>query len=425
MVNIFKAARSRAEGAINSFEYAWPALYKTTKIAAQTLLTLQASAILGVVGIDEFRKLRTAPVTSNYPEIRPHPFKAAGSEFTLYMSGKQVYPDMIAAIENARETVYFETFIWKGDEVGRRFKNALIRAAQRGVEVYIIWDRFGNMVVNPRFFKFPKLRNLHVLKYSLWHTGRDHRKILAVDDDLAFVGGFNIGDTYRSRTWRDTHVRLRGTKAWELHNAFVDFWNNAKHRRQPNLPDPGAANWDARIAARLNDPKRLLFPVRGMYLDALNRASESVYITSAYFIPDRNIEAALIAAARRGADVKVLVPEKSNHIVADWISRAYLTELLEAGIELWLYQDVMIHSKTAVIDGKWATIGTANIDRLSMTGNFEINLEITDEDMAQRMQQMFLTDLTNSRQMTLTQWRKRPLLSQATEMLLKPFGLLI
>ena len=355
-----------------------PPLLRGLKIVATVIATLQAATVTVIVAIDQLRKLRQTGKPGGYPQIKTQPIRVDRSCLKTYMDGETLYRDMLAAIEGAKERVFFETFIWKSDEIGQEFKDALIRAAERGAEVYISWDRFGNMVVDPRFFRFPRLKNLHVLGYSLRHTARDHRKILVVDSKVGFVGGYNIGSYYLDNQWRDTHLRISGSNVWELESAFLDFWNYAQkwHLRLKKVRDPRAKSWNSKIQACVNDPKRLLFPVRGMYVNALDKAQESAYITSAYFVPDRVIQRSLIDAARRGVDVKVLVPAKSNHILADWISRSYLTDLLDNQVELWLYDNVMIHAKTAVIDGYWSTIGTANIDRLSMTGNHEINMSL-------------------------------------------------
>lgn len=416
---------------------------KAIKIGSISLVTAQMLAGGTLAAVDMLRKFRSTDTPEGYPILEPEQIRVGDNTLTPYMEGYSLYRDMLDAIDNAQYFVCFETFIWKNDAVGRLFKKALIRAAKRGVEVYIIWDTFGNLVVNPFFFSFPRHRRLHPLRYPLPHSGRDHRKILVVDGDVGFVGGYNIGDIYASEEWRDTHVQVEGPAVWELQNAFVDFWNRARGRRfgsliddvlkpvvgkperLPQLPDLGAKKWDAEIAAAINDPKRLLFPVRGSYIDALERATTNAYITAAYFIPDSEIKGAMIAALKRGVDVKILVPEKSNHVVADWIGRAYITELLRAGVELWVYEDVMIHSKTAVVDGRWATVGTANIDRMSMTGNHEINLQIVDSDFAKRMEDIFHTDLQNSRRITLEEWQQRPLFARIVERILKPLGVLV
>ncbi|MDU5309093.1 MAG: phospholipase D-like domain-containing protein, partial [Varibaculum cambriense] len=250
---------------------------------------------------------------------------------------------------------------------------------------------------------------------------------LVVDSKVGFVGGYNIGSYYLDNQWRDTHLRISGSNVWELESAFLDFWNYAQkwHLRLKKVRDPRAKSWNSKIQACVNDPKRLLFPVRGMYVNALDKAQESAYITSAYFVPDRVIQRSLIDAARRGVDVKVLVPAKSNHIIADWISRSYLTDLLDNQVELWLYDNVMIHAKTAVIDGYWSTIGTANIDRLSMTGNHEINMSITSRPLAANMENIFFTDLLNARPISRHEWSQRPFIARIAERLLRPFAFLV
>lgn len=400
-------------------------VWRAGRVALGVVTAAQAVAIGGLLVTDQLRKMRSVPAIEGYPTVDPEPARVAGTTIESYMDGESLYADMLSAIENATRQVYFETFIWKSDSVGRRFKEAFAAAAERGVEVYLIYDAFANLVVHPRFFRFPDHPNLHVLRYPLTHTARDHRKILVVDGEVGFVGGYNIGETYTTTQWRDTHVRLRGPAVWELENAFVDFWNAHRRHRLPRLPRTGARAWDARVSASLNDPRRMLFPVRGLYIDALERARHTAYITSAYFIPDRVIQQALLDAAARDVTIKVLVPEKSNHIVADWVSRAYMTDLVRAGVEVWLYRDVMIHAKTAVVDGRWVTVGTANIDRLSMTGNYEVNLQVHDEEMAAHMEEIFHADLTNAIRVDPEEWEHRPLHQRGVERLLKPFGLLI
>ena len=199
-----------------------------------------------------------------------------GSRATTYTYGEQLFAAMLAAIESARERILFETYIIKSDAMGRRFKDALVAAAERGVDVYVIYDGFANLVVNPRFLRFPK--TVHVLRFPVirftvrflspraW--GRDHRKILAVDDRVAFVGGYNVGSLYAT-DWRDTHLRIEGDAVWELVNAFVDFWN--VHGPGPRLADEGAPTWDPSVRAHRNVPSQLTYPIRAMYLEAIDR----------------------------------------------------------------------------------------------------------------------------------------------------------
>ena len=238
---------------------------------------------------------------------------------------------------------------------------------------------------------------------------------------MGFIGGYNIGSLYATQ-WRDTHLRVTGASVWDLTDAFTDFWNAHKTRRLPRMPQYASRAWRSDVAVARNEPNRFLFPVRGLYINALNKARERFWITQAYFVPDRDILAELIATAERGVDIKVLMPEVSNHIAADWVARSFYSPMLEAGIEIWLYQGAMIHAKTATADGGWTTIGTANIDRLSMTGNYEINMEVFSADLARQMEQVFENDLTNARQLTLAEWEERPLVNRIVERMLRPLA---
>lgn len=369
----------------------------------------------------ERHALKPFPVTP--PTITPIGDDNTATTFTF---GEDLYADMLESIRSARERILFETFIWKGDAIGRRFKEALIEAANRGVEVYVIYDGFANLVVPRSFLTFPApirtLRypvfNLRMLLLSFRHFGRDHRKILVIDGQIGYVGGYNIGKDYASK-WRDTHVKIAGAATWDLDNAFVDFWNQ-RHERHDHIVESGKPSWESHIRAHRNVPRQLIFPIRGMYLEAIDRAQHHIYITQAYFIPDGDILAALIAARERGVTVKILVPEISNHVVADWLSRGFYSQLLDNGIQILLYEDWMVHAKTATIDGKWSTIGTANIDRLSLTGNYEINLEILDDDVARHMEEMFAVDSSNAHELTAATWHSRPWVAKACEWILAP-----
>ncbi|MFC7406227.1 phospholipase D-like domain-containing protein [Georgenia alba] len=408
-------------------------VWRAVRWYAGSVVTLQAAAVATVLAVDRVRKRRKPP-SGLFPHTEPRTVDVAGSQVTTFTYGADLYADMLDRIASAEHTIYFETFIWKADRTGHAFKEALLAAARRGVQVFVVLDGWGNGVVPPSFKQFPEMPNLHVLKFPFFRpglltldvrkTGRDHRKVLVVDGTSGYVGGYNIGDLYATR-WRDTHIRVDGPSAWELENAFVDFWNDHRKRHHPEIPDRGARSWEARIRAAQNHPARLLFPVRGIYLDAIDRAEHHIYITQGYFIPDREILSGLAKAARRGVDVKVLIPEVSNHVVADWTARTYYTRLLEAGVTIWLYQEAMVHAKTMTVDGRWTTVGTTNIDRLSMTGNFEINLELFDRELAEHMETIFTGDLTNCRELTLEEWQRRGLLPRIGERLLKPLGPLL
>lgn len=391
----------------------------------------QIGAVFVVHAVDKIRQARVPGGTFDFPTLPPVDTPVEKSVVRSYTEGHSLYDDMLAAIDNAQEHIYFETYVWRADETGRRFKDALYRAAERGVTVFVVYDGFGNLNQNPLFKVFPRHPNMHVHRVSeirvgmftlnLRKTGRTHRKLIVVDDAVAFVGGFNIGDDF-GNAWRDTHVRVTGEAVEELSEGFIGFWNTFRNRTDPRLDHKYTKRWNAPINAAFNLPSRLLYPVRGLYLDAFDKATKQILITTAYFIPDREILHSLIAAARRGVNVKVLIPEYSNHILADWVARPFYGELLRAGVEIWLYQHAMVHSKTMTVDGIWSTVGTANIDRLSLMGNFEVNLQIYSSAFAERMQEIFANDLTTARQLTLEEWEGRPPLVKVGELLLQPFS---
>lgn len=386
----------------------------------------QISLAVGLTAADAVRKRRTSTVHTAAP-TPPLDTRVAGTEVTTYTYGEHLYEAMLQAIESAQHHVYLVSYIWKGDEVGQQFKDAVIAAARRGVTVCVVFDGFANLVVPREFKRFPA--EVHVLKFptvraglpvaDLRRTGRDHRKVLVADGQVGFVGGYNIGSVYATQ-WRDTHVRLTGPAVWELENTFVDFWNRHRHRHHPRLLDTGNQTWGAPIRAARNEPSRLVFPVRGLYLEAIDRATERIWITQGYFIPDREILTGLLEAARRGVDVRVIMPAKSNHVIADWVARSYFSRLLAGGVHIHLYDGAMVHAKTATVDGQWTTVGTANIDRLSLIGNYEVNLEIIDPAQAAHMERVFGQDLANCEELTAQEWDRRGVLSRVTERMLAP-----
>ena len=394
-----------------------------------TLIGVQLATAIGLTLVDSYRRRGKKP--GPFPRSAPASVEIGDTAVTTYTFGQDLYDDMLAAIEGAQHQILFETYIWKGDETGQRFKSALIDAARRGVDVYVIYDTFANLVVAPAFKHFPP--ELRVLRYPVWSAGlrfwdlgrygRDHRKILVVDEAVGFVGGYNIGTPYATE-WRDTHVRIVGPDVWDLKRAFADFWNLHRRRRfgssgQPLLLE-AASQWDPRVRVHRNVPRLWMFPIRAMYLEAINRATRNVWLTQAYFLPDQDFVDALKEAARRGVDVRLLIPLKSNHIVADWISRGYFTQLLDAGVRILRFKDAMVHAKTATIDGSWSTVGTANVDRLSLQGNYEINVEIIDPAMARVMEEIFAVDESHCLELTTAEWEARDLHRKFTETFLQP-----
>lgn len=393
--------------------------------AAAGFFAAQLLTVTGLLVFDSQRR-KDRP-DREFPHEADGPVPVSGGDMRVYTFGEDLFTDMLADIEAAQERIYFETYIWKGDAVGERFRQALVAAHERGVEVYIVFDEFANLVV-PRSFYRSLPEGIHVKRHPLVtggllfflpsHWGRDHRKLLVVDDTAAYVGGYNIGEDYAHR-WRDTHARFAGDMVVELQNAFVDYWNH--YHAEPPLPQPTPRTWSREMRVHRNLPADLVYPIRNMYLEAIDRASERVWLTTAYLIPDEAFARSLVDAANRGVDVRIIVPRFSNHIVADWVSRVNYERLLRGGVRLLRFENAMVHAKTATIDGLWSTIGTANIDRLSLAGNYEVNMEILDEGVARRMEEIFDLDSGNCSELTLEEWLDRPLINRVTEGILSPW----
>ena len=390
------------------------------------LLGVQVLLAVVLTLVDSYRRRGKKP--KPFPTTPPGRVPIGDGTVTTYTFGQDLYDDMLAAISgpstgsSSRPT--------SGRATSRRAVQAgAERAAGRGVEVYAVYDGFANLVVSPLFKRFgPRLQ---VLEYPVYNAGwrffdlrrygRDHRKILVVDDKVGFVGGYNIGAPYATE-WRDTHVRITGPGVWDLQaglRGLLEPQPAAPARRRPLLLET-VADWEPRIRVHRNVPRLWMFPIRSMYLEAINRASQHVWMTHAYFIPDADFVEAIEAAARRGVDVRLLLPATSNHVVADWLSRGYYGEMLAAGVRIFRFQGAMVHAKTSTIDGRWSTVGTANIDRLSMTGNYEINVEFIDPAFAAEMERIYRTDLTNCVELTAETWAGRGIHKKFTEMVLAP-----
>ncbi len=364
---------------------------------------------------------------ARFPVTRLPPVMVGDNRVRIYSYGADLFEAMLEAIDSAREYIYIESYIWKADEIGEEFKQRLAKKAREGVQVYVIFDEFANLVVPAEFKIFPP--EVHVRRFKpinrIWHAldprrySLDHRKTLVVDGRIGFVGGYNIGALYAEH-WRDTHLSVEGPASLDLADSFADFWNGHSPRRE-HIHKRFPLRFDPTIALRDNNALRLTFPIRDMYIAAIKRAQRRILLTNAYFIPDHVLLESLVDTAQRGVEVHILLPWTSNHIFADWAARGYFTTCLKAGIHIWGYRDAMIHAKTCVVDDEWLTIGTSNLDRLSAVGNYELNIEIYNHELAIQMRELFERDLTNAMKVDVTRWMARPWYLKLSEWVLAPF----
>ena len=403
-------------------------LKKTILLIASSIFCLQVLVVVVLEIITQRHRMKTNEKPFPHPNLGE--VKVGKNILRIYDYGNDLYNAMLEAIDHAQDSIFLETYLWKDDEIGRAFKEHLIQKAREGIKVYVVYDRFGNLVVPHEFKVFPP--EVHALAYQTftrpWHLidprhyALDHRKLLIVDGHIGFIGGYNIGSLYATE-WRDTHLRISGPAVADLAQSFIEFWNQHYAKKQ-RITNHYQRTFDPLVNVRGTSALRLTFPIRDMYIEAIDKAEHTIRLSNAYFVPDGTLFNALITAAKRGVDVCVLVPWISNHRVVDWLTHGYFTACLKAGIHVYGYHN-MLHAKTCTIDGQWSTIGTANLDRLSAVGNYEINVEVYSTALAKQMEQLFECDTTNAFEVTLDGWNKRPWYVIFSEIILSPLRFLM
>lgn len=344
----------------------------------------------------------------------------------LLRDGEQAFPAMLEAIARAERSVCLETYILKSDGAGRRFGAALAERAAAGVEVNLLYDAWGSSVSSAYIaeLRAAGVRTLSFRPVALSApfqklARRDHRKLLVVDTHVGFTGGMNIADDYAAaseggRGWRDTQVRLEGPAAAELQYLFLRTW-----RRSGGAPlDERRYSYDGRRPDPLvriigtGLPRRRRW-VRDEYRAAFDEARRRLWITSAYFLPPLRMVHALAEAARRGVDVRIMLAGTTDVPPVLMASRALYGHLLRAGVRLFEWRGRVLHAKTAVVDGRWSTIGSANLDSQSLRKNLEANAVIEHEGFAFAMERMFREDLESCEEVTEERWEHRSLLERA------------
>jgi len=348
--------------------------------------------------------------------------QAGQRSFVLFVEGDALYEAMLADIAAARTYIHMESYIFAADEVGWRFARALGERAMSGVEVRLHLDAAGFLLWGNRRLK-SWLRSqgvrLHLFHRWSWrnplrYNRRNHRKLLVVDGEVVYVGGFNIHRESSRRAfgearWRDTHLRLDSVVTRSADQLFQDFWN---HRRYRPLPQESAVNV---LVPNVNRTCRQA--VHCIFDDAFRRANHSIYLTTPYFVPDRRTQQELQAAAQRGVDVRLLVPRKSDQALVQWAARAAYAELLDTGVKIHEYLPRMLHAKTVVVDSNWCSVGTANLDYRSLFINHEINLVSKEPLLCQQLETRFLVDLGEAEQIIGRQWAHRPWSQHITEVI--------
>lgn len=376
----------------------------------------------------------------------------AGNAVTLLQDGEATYKSMFEAIAAAKRHINLETYILQDDETGRRFADALIAKRQQGLQVNVMHDGVGTLETPKTFFDRLEAAGIRVLKYNPvnplkakagWDVNeRDHRKLLVVDGEIAFLGGLNISAVYsgsstkgatggsgrakgkpsdaESRRWRDTHLRIEGPVVTELQKSFLEVWATQKGPPLDSaayLPAKRPPRGHQIVRAISSSPDESYSTIYATLISSIDHAEKRIRIMMAYFVPDPQLMTALCGAARRGVEVQLILPRHSDAKLVLSAGRAQYGQLLESGVQIYERREVLLHAKTAVIDGVWSTVGSANLDWRSFVHNLELNAVVLGAEFADQMDQAFERDLAASDQLTLDAWNRRPLTQRFSEWL--------
>ncbi|MGB9108886.1 MAG: cardiolipin synthase, partial [Telluria sp.] len=367
----------------------------------------------------------------------------AGNRVGLLFDGPATMRAMMDAARAATSSINLETYIFDQDQIGNEFADILIDKQKQGVAVNIMVDAVGAIATPAAFFDKMRAAGIRVLVFNPvnpakakgnWDlNNRNHRKLMVVDGRIAFTGGINISSTYansslfRSRYrkqnadgtkvgWRDTHVRIEGPAVAPLQYSFVNQWIQQEGGELPKadyFPQLAPAG-DKLIRVLAANPEGDSDIYKALVV-GITEAKKSIHITSAYFVPDQQIVDALAAAAQKGVDVRLVLPGVSDHGMIRYAGQSFYEQLLKAGVRIYELQIAVLHAKTAVIDGSWSTIGSANIDRRSFLHNYELNVVVMDPAFGQDMESAFNEDLRDSKEVTLEQWKHRPWMDRIRE----------
>ncbi len=354
---------------------------------------------------------------------------SANNQVRLLKSGKETFIEILDSIRAARHIICIEFYIFKDDDTGKKVAELLKEKASEGVNIYLLYDHFGSFLTSRNFWldlkkKGVRIRASHPFRWSAprGYFYRDHKKLLVIDGEKAFIGGFNIADEYhgylrkRKKTWRDTGIYLQGPIASTLLNIFRKSWKTWKGEMiqwkagYQSPPQQGVP-----VIPVFANSGRARSRMRRLLIYSIKNARKKIFITTAYFTPGIRIQRALVHAARRGVSLKLLLPGESDVMSVFYAGRAYYKKLLKAGIEIYNYQGSVLHSKTAVFDDCWSIIGSTNLDIQSLRRNEESNVGVLDTEFARQMIDAFQNDLRNSVRIDADSWSKRPLYQKILE----------
>ncbi|MCF3943505.1 cardiolipin synthase [Oceanobacillus alkalisoli] len=354
----------------------------------------------------------------------------------ILLDGKEKFDRLMQDMRRAKEHIHLIYYIVRNDELGTQLADVMIKKANEGVTVRFLYDAMGARRLSKSYIKRLREAGVHVEAFfpakviNFKINYRNHRKLAIIDGKIGYIGGFNIGDEYLGKDkkfgyWRDTHLRVKGSAVEGMQTRFILDWNQAAkdniHYEDHYYQSEKAGDAGMQIVS--SGPDQNLEQIKNAYIKMILEAKEYIYIQTPYFIPDESLRDALRIAALSGVDVKVMIPNKPDHPFVYWATLSYSGDLLEAGGEIYIYQNGFMHAKTLIVDGKISTVGTANIDVRSFRLNFEVNALIYDKEITEGLVEAFHDDIRRSTQMTKKLYEKRSIgikLKESISRLLSP-----
>ncbi len=393
----------------------------------------QASVKLQDLQGDDNAELATMLIKDLHSPLTNH------NSIKLLLNGEEKFPELLQALEQAKHHIHIQYYIYEQDEIGTAIIELLIRKAKEGVQVRFIYDDFGSPSIKKKIETRMQEAGVEIHPFHKVHfyllanriNYRNHRKIVVIDGQTGFVGGVNVSDKYINTKknklyWRDTHLRIDGAGVYYLQYLFLTDWNFccADKLKPENIyfGQNTSHTGDTLVQVVGSGPDSKQPLVLFSILQAIYLAKKEILITTPYLIPGDNIIDALRIAASSGLSVKLLVPGKSDSRLVNAASKANYNDLLQAGVEIYLYEKGFIHAKTLVTDGKLSMIGTANMDYRSFELNFEVNAVIYEKAFAEKMRTVFFDDLKEAGKLDAEEWYKRPIYAKLSERIARLFS---
>ena len=401
---------------------------------------LLVAAVAGCAGVQPHVALPALALgePSFFPTLEAHAGAPilGGNAVDVLLNGEQIFPALLEGVRSATRTITYAQYYWEDGPVARELADALAERCRAGIGVNVLLDAFGSMTIPTEQIDLMRRSGCHVVWFRPLgplrfrrYNNRNHRRILVVDGRVGFTGGSGVsrkwmGNGRVADHWRDTDVRVEGPVVEYLQAAFAESWLEATGMvlgGEAYFPRPLEPRGRVYAQVVRSSPAGGSYALYTTLLLALSAAQRTVSITNPYLVLDDTMSEALRATARRGVQVTVLVPGAIDHNIVRQASRGQFGEMLQAGIEIYEYEPALLHAKTMVIDGVWATIGSTNFDNRSFALNDELNVIIYDREVAGRLERAFREDIALSRPITYESWKRRGIHFRLLELLTTPF----